>query len=183
MNARIYIRRDEITPALREAAGFLRSPNMMDVGNTAKAIIVSRTQSGESLEGGAFPGYSTERYYAPVKKRPPGYPAPSGGRRTALRGGRKLRSVVYDGGYCQYKAAMGFGSEPQLSVSHSMLSDIQVTVVGPTRVMLFFGDRLSANKAHQLHHGKYPFFGLQQAERVDLYGELARRMRALRGVS
>ena len=175
--------RDEITPALKEVQDFLKSPNMMDVGNAAKGVIVARTGRGESLEGGSFPAYSTEPFYASIERRPPGYPAPSGGRTTAKRGGRKLKSVYYEGGWAQYKAAMGFGETPQLSVSHSMFTDIQVLTAGTHKVMLFWGDRLSANKAHGLHHGKFPFFGLQESERADLLGTFLSELRKLRGVN
>ncbi|MBU8914213.1 MAG: hypothetical protein KOO61_09335 [Spirochaetales bacterium] len=183
MSDGIRITKDEITPALRNVKKFLQNPNMMDVGNAAKGVIVIRTGRGESLNGGTFPAYSTEPYYASIERRAPGYPAPAGGRSTALRGGRKLKGHIYEGGYGEYKSAMGFGDKPQLSVSQSMLTDIQVAVLGPTRAILFFGDRLSANKAYGLHHGKFPFFGLQESERDDLLNTLLGNLRRLRGVS
>ena len=183
MSSRGCVTKDEITPALRRVKNFLLNPNMMDVGNTAKAVIVMRTGRGESLEGGQFPAYSTEPYYASIERRPPGYPAPAGGRNTARRVGRKLKVHIYEGGYGEYKSAMGFGDKPQLSVSQSMLTDIQVMPMGRATVMLFFGDRLSAIKAYGLHYGKFPFFGLTEGERGDLLNTLLGNLRRLRGVS
>jgi hypothetical protein len=194
------IARNEITPALRALQFGLESPaNIVAVANAAKMVIINRTLHEKlSLDRQPFRPYSTDVYYAPVDKRPPGYPKPSGGRTqreshythkttsygslSTLRGGKKLKTVAYDGGYGEYKAALGLGSAPQLSVSNRMLSDIQVRFTTARSALLFFGNRLSAAKAHGLHFGKFPFFGLHISEQAGLYRVLANQLAMIRGV-
>ena len=179
------VTRDDITPAL---AGLLRGLNspapMQGALNAAKIAITMRTLSGESLRGGVFPGYSTDTYYAPVAGRPAGYPSPSGGRRTAKRGGRRLKSMAFDepGGYGAYKAGIGRGASPQLSVSGALLDAIVGTVESPRRGVLSFASAHAAAKAAGHHTGKYPWFGLQERERPKLYAAIAAVLRRIRGV-
>lgn len=175
---------NEITPALRELVkGLSDKRAILGIANTAKATITARTLSGQSLDGGPFRAYSTKTYYAPIEGRDPGVPAPTGGRTTALRGGRKLKSVVYDGGYGQYKAAIGRGTHPQLSVSHMTLDAMQVSVVSNKRAIIFFGAQAANQKAHGLHTGKFPFFGLRPDERANLYKALVTYLKTIKGVA
>ena len=154
------IRKDEITPALK---GLLKSmqnkKNIQLMANTAKAVIVNRTLMGKALTGGGFKGYSKKRYYAAIDNRPPGTPVPTGGRKT-----KGKKTMVFDGGYGQYKSAMGRGGVPQLSLTNKMLSSMQVFVISARKAVIFFAGQLSNAKAHGLHYGKFPFFGLTQAE-------------------
>jgi len=187
--ARAAVNKNEVNRALKALAKGLQSPgNMLAVGNTARAVIMNRTVIERlSSDRAPFAPYSTRRYYAPVESRTPGYPKPKGGRRKAKRGGRKLKTAVYEGGYGEYKASMGFGGTPQMSVSNRMLSSIQARVQGAKRVVLFFGDRLSAAKAHGHHTGagnlpKRQFFGLHPSEFANLYETLRRQILKIQGV-
>jgi hypothetical protein len=175
----IRITNDTITPALGRLTAALKDVRMIfGVAADARTAIVSRTLSGISLSGSMFPGYASGgTFYAPVKNRPPGYPSPKGGRTKALRGGRKLKTHAYGGGYGEYKAAQGLGGSPQLSVSNEMLGDIQIQVLGPRRAELFFGDRLSAVKAHRHHFGKFPFFGVTPSEQENLPAAILENLR------
>lgn len=180
----IRVKKDEITPTLKTlTAALSNKKRVLAVCNQAKRVIINRT-SIEKLSANrqAFPAYSTKRYYAPVEKRPAGYPAPSGGRTKRVDTGRKLKTVAYDDGYGQYKAAMGFGSAPQLSVSNRMLSDIQVNIQTAWRGVLFFGSRLSAAKASGLHKGKFPFFNLHISEHENLYKILRSQLMLIKGM-
>jgi hypothetical protein len=156
---------------------------ILAVTNTAKAVITARTLTGQSLSGGPFAAYSTKPYYASVGARAPGVPAPSGGRDTALRGGRKLKSRVYDAGYGQYKAALGRGATPQLSLTNMMLDAMLTQAASPQRGIIFFGSQAANQKAHGLHSGKFPFFGMLPSERSALYQSLAAYLRTLKGVT
>jgi len=187
--ARSAIKKNEINRALKALTKGLQSPaNMLAVGNTARAVIMNRTVVERvTCDRQPFKPYSTKPYYAPVESREPGYPKPKGGRRKATRGGRKLKTAVYGGGYGEYKASMGFGGAPQLSVSNRMLSSIQTRVQGARRVILFFGDRLSAAKAHGHHTGggnvpERRFFGLHPSEMVNLYETLRRQILKIQGM-
>ena len=168
--------RNNITPALQSLIkNMSEKDNIASVAGVARTVIINRTLAGLSLEGGAFKAYSKGPYYAPIANRPPGVPAPVGGRRVALRGGRKLKTAVF-AGYAQYKAALGRGGKPQLSLTHEMLSSILYSVLSPRRAVLFFGTLTAANKASGLHEGKFPFFGLRDTERKDLYAALRRQL-------
>lgn len=184
MSRAYAVERNNISPALGALGKKLGSSEpMQGILNAARSVIKMRTLAGESLTGGVFPAYSMRRYYAPVAKRPPGYPAPSGGRKNALRGGRRLKSVAYDTGYGQYKAGIGRGSHPQLSVSNSMLDSMQGAVESPSRGVIFYANAHAAAKAHGHHMGKYPHFGLRNNERPRLYQAHAEVLRRVRGVN
>lgn len=178
------IKKNEINKALKALSTGLQSPgNLLAVGNTARAVIMNRTVNEKlSSDRQPFRAYSKKRYYAPVDKRPAGYPKPGGGRTKALRGGRKLKTVAFDTGYGQYKAGLGLGDAPQLSVSNRMLSSIQAVVKGKKRVILFFGDRLSAAKAHGHDRGTRPFFNIHESEKANLYEALKRQILQIQGV-
>lgn len=170
------IRQDSITPALKSLSKELNDKkNALLVGNQAKAVIINRTLQGESLGGGAFSSYSKKPYYASAQNRKPGVPAPRGGRKTA-------KGRVYEGGYGEYKAAIGRGGKPQLSLTGNMLQSIQVHVSSAKRVILFFGDAFANNKASGLHGGKFPFFGIKDSEGRDLLGTLKRQLKKIKGV-
>lgn len=177
--------KDEIGPTLKALqVGLESTANVLAVANAARMVIINRTLHEKlDLNRQPFAAYGTKRYYAPVDKRPPGYPAPSGGRTTALKGGRKLKTVAYDEGYGDYKAGLGLGSAPQLSVSNRMLSDIQARVASAKSAVLFFGSRLSAAKAHGHHTGKRPFFGIHLSEQANLYKVLADQLVLIKGVT
>ena len=180
----VRITKDEITPALRGLTEGLKSKAAITgIANVAKAVIVNRTLAGESLTGGTFAAYSTRRYYAPTSGRAPGVPAPSGGRTTALRGGRRLKTVVYDEGYGQYKAALGRGGTPQLSLSGMMLDAMMISVVSARRAIIFFASADANTKAFGLHAGKFPFFGLRATDAQGLYAELGAQLRRIKGVT
>lgn len=146
---------------------------MLQLGGVAQSIIVTRTQLGRDQSGAAFRGYSTRLMYAGMSRRPPGYPAPKGG--TLSRTGRSMR---FPGGYRQYKAGLGRGTTPQLSVSGKMLADIQVKAEDD-RAILYFGTARSAAIAHGHHFGtvvpRREFFGIgkQPKELDQLERELA----------
>ena len=150
---------------------------MMELGGTASALIIQRTALGLDVNNQKFQDYRSGTYYAPVQKRPPGYPTPSGGRSVAKKGGRTLKSQVFDAGYGEYKIGIGHPAHVDLSVSHQMLGDIQVKAPNDHTAVLFFSDRLSAAKAHGHHFGKYPFFGLNAVTDLQsLYTQLAEQI-------
>lgn len=168
--------KDDITPALNNLLKDMQGPrNILLVANSAKALMVNRTLSGESLSGSSFASYSDREYYAPIDNRQPGYPTPKGGRKTK-------KGMVFNQGYSQYKTGIGRPATPQLSVSGRMLGDIQVNVLNKNRAIIFFGSQLSAKKAHGHHYGKYPFFGIQAEEQTDVMKALEARLLKLRGM-
>ena len=167
--------KDEITPALNNLLKVMQGQDgILLIANTAKANIASRTLAGESLGGSTFTPYSQRPFYASVDNRTPGSPSPKGGRKTK-------RGMVFEQGYGQYKTGIGRPATPQLSVTGRMLGDIQVKVINPKRAVLFFGSKLSAFKAHGLHYGKFPFFGLQIEEQQNAAKVLETRLSKLRG--
>lgn len=182
MKARVT--KDTITPALKNLSRVLRDKsNVYFVGTAAKSIITNRTLLGTSPSGATFPAYSQKEYRAPIDNRPPGYPKPKGGRKKSLKGKRDLKAMVFKS-YAAYKAGIGRGSKPQLSVSNKMLMDIQVAASGRTAT-LFWADRLSAAKAHGHHHGGRPFFDINERDPRELntmMKALVRRMRKLAAV-
>jgi hypothetical protein len=134
------------------------------LAGAARSIIVIRTSKGLGESGQAMPPYKRgETYYAPVSKRPAGYPMPSGGRTTG-KDGEALKSVAFDEGYGQYKGAIGRGSKAQLNVSGQMLGDIQIATPNPRLAVLYFGSRKEAAKAHGHEFGttvpRRSFFGI-----------------------
>ena len=73
------------------------------LAGAAKGLITQRTSAGISSSGSTFAPYKTGgTYYAPVERRPPGYPKPTGGRTTHEKTGAPLKSVAYDTGYGGY---------------------------------------------------------------------------------
>lgn len=134
----------------------------------ARSWVIARTSKGEGPGGKPFSSYKTGIYYAPIAKRPPGYPKPSGGRRKHLRTGKPLKSVAYAEGYAGYKAAIGRGKKPQLSVSGKMLGAIQIATISTQEAHLFFASREEAAKAHGHEFGttvpKRVFFDLSDVE-------------------
>ena len=132
---------------------------IIELAGVGRTVIITRTQKGEGPGGTPFAKYSTRTYYAPIDRRHPGYPKPSGG--TATRGGK---TVKYAGGYAEYKRGIGRGARPDLTVSGSMLGAIQIANAGPTVAFLFFASALEAAKAHGHQFGttvpKRPFFDL-----------------------
>lgn len=128
-----------------------------EIGDTARALIEMRTLAGNDVDGNPFVAYSTKPMYAPVTKRPPGYPMPAGGDVTQAGTffGKKTEgghTMYFPGGYQQYKAGLGRGSTPNLSVSNQMLSDIRVNPEAE-KVVLDFATAESAAKAHGHHYG------------------------------
>lgn len=135
-----------------------RAGSRKQIGALASKAVISikqRTSEGKGESGQPFGQYKTEKYYAPVENRPPGYPQPTGGAAT-----KTGKSMKYDS-YSAYKSAMGFGAAPQLGVSWQMLNDIIWVVRSKVKALLFFASRLSAAKAHRHHTGFYPFFGIE----------------------
>ena len=174
--------KDDITPALKNLFRSLQSkPNMQLVANTAKAIITNRVLSGQSLNGGSFKPYSKKPYSAPVDSRAPGVPAPTGGRNTHKKTGRKLKTMIFEGGYGQYKSAIGRGANPQLSLTNKMLGTMQVSVISAKKAVIFFAGQLSNAKAHGLHYGKFPFFGLRTEEQKSPAAVLVNQLIKIKG--
>jgi hypothetical protein len=177
------IKKDDITPALKNLLKSMDNKrNIQLVANTAKAIIVNRTLMGQSLNGGGFKPYSKKIYYAPIDRRVPGTPAPTGGRNTRVKSGKKMKSMVFEGGYGQYKSALGRGGVPQLSLTNKMLSSMQVYVMSVRKAVIFFSGALSNAKAHGLHHGKFPFFGLRQSETKSPSAVLVNQLIKIKGM-
>jgi len=151
----------------------------------AKALIAARTVRGISSSGAPFSPYKTGKtYYAPVARRPPGYPMPTGGRTTHLTTGKPLKTVAYGGGYGQYKQGIGRGAKVQLNVSGQMLGAIAIASSSPTLAILFFTSREEAAKAHGHEFGttvpRRPFFGIDDIQSVEaLRKELAGYMRQI----
>lgn len=131
---------------------------MASLASKGKAVIAQRTLEGTSAAGSSFSPYKTAPYYAPIENRPPGYPSPSGGEMT-----KSGKSMKYPS-YAAYKAGIGMGARPQLSISNEMLGDIDFIVQSDTRAVLFFTSRLSAAKAHKHHTGDFPFFDLRSLD-------------------
>lgn len=130
-----------------------------DIGNTARALIEMRTLAGDDVEGNPFVGYSTRPMYASTAKRPAGYPLPAGGELTDSG-----KSMYFPGGYRQYKAGIGRGGTPNLSLSNQMLGDMQMRAE-EERAVIDFSTAESAAKAHGHHFGtvvpQRQFFGIQ----------------------
>lgn len=148
---------------------------MIQIGNDAVSMIEARTGLGRNETGGSFPPYKERgTYYAPTTRRPAGYPMPSGGRTTHKLTGQPLKTVAYDGGYGAYKAAIGRGIIPQLSVSGEMLGDMVVRGAD-NWAEIYFASELSKAKAHGHQiSGRYQFFGLDYGTIDVLYKEMGR---------
>lgn len=149
-------------------------PHMaVNLGGLGKTLITQRTSAGIGAGGKPFTPYKAGPYTAPVDKRPPGYPKPSGGEPS------KSGKTVKYGSYADYKAAIGRGATPQLSVSGQMLAAIQVGTLGPNHAFLFFSSREEAAKAHGHEFGttttQRSFFDLS-----DFASDVAMREEALR---
>jgi hypothetical protein len=130
-----------------------------------KALIQARTARGVGAGNKPFAPYRDYVYRAPIEKRPPGYPRPTGGRDGHIKTGKALKNVVYMDGYAGYKVAIGMGRTPQLSVSGRMLGAISITTQSAEVAFLFFAGREEAAKAHGHEMGtapkvKRPFFDL-----------------------
>jgi hypothetical protein len=143
---------------------------IVEIAGAARALIKQRTLSGVGVDGAPFAAYGTKPYRASIDKRAPGVPAPRGGRAgrdPAIKGRKRARSKTryYAGGYGEYKAALGRGSRPQLSLSGRMLGAMAVAVTGPRSAVIFFSSRLEAAKAHAHQYGttvpKREFFGIE----------------------
>ena len=152
---------------------------VVNLAGLGKSLITTRTQKGEGAGGRSFAPYSKKTYYAPIDRRPPGYPSPSGGEPT-----KSGKSVKYAGGYAEYHGAQGFGSKVTLTVSGSMLGAIQIAVGGPTVAYLFFASREQAAKAHGHQFGtvvpKREFFDLSDFEsEQELKAETVKELRSL----
>lgn len=183
--AGITVSADTVTPTLRrlqaEARTFRQNSLIHTMVGAAKLLVTSRTMAGVSVVGSPFVPYSTSPYYAPTDaaRRPPGVPAPRGGRTRHAVTGRKLKSHVYESGYGEYKAAMGFGSAPNLLLTGLMLGSIISYVDSPTHGMLFFGiDVEERAAAHHFGLGHMPqraHFDLTPFERTHLVKEAVRR--------
>lgn len=154
---------------------------MLDVANIGVAMIEARTAMGRSDAGGSFPPYVDRgTYYAPIDKRPAGYPMPAGGRTTHKRTGQPLKTVAYDDGYAGYKAGIGRGAMPQLSVTGEMLGDM-VTRGGNGWAEIYFATESSKAKAHGHHvSGRYPFFGLDYITIQAMFADMARHIGELK---
>lgn len=141
---------------------------VFNLAGAARSHIIARTSRGEGPGGRPFPSYKPGIYYAPIAKRPVGYPKPSGGRRKTLKTGRAMKTVAYAEGYAGYKAGIGRGKTPQLSVSGKMLGAIQIAQISATEAHLFFAGREEAAKAHGHEFGttvpKRVFFDLSDIE-------------------
>lgn len=178
--------RDDISKKLAKLEQRTRSRRTMSaVASTVRALIVQRTLSGRDIHGRPFTPYSTTPIYVSVDNRPPGYPKPSGGRKS-----RTGRSVYYEGGYAQYKTSIGRGVRPQLSISQETLGDIKHRVTAPDRAILRFQTKESENKAagHHFGSGNLPqreFFdiGEQKSEIAKIEGELVNLYRQYAGES
>ncbi len=149
-----------------------------------KALIQARTAEGLGTGNRPFAGYSTKRYYAPIAKRTPGYPKPSGGRDAHIRTGKPLKTMVFDSGYAGYKSGIGRGSAPQLSVSGKMLGAISIAEVHARTAILYFAGREEAAKAHGHHFGttvpKREFFDLSDYKnQEEMEDELVRQVRRM----
>jgi len=180
MTARIT--KDEITPALKNLLTSLNGKrNIQLVVNSVKGVITNRTLMGQSLSGGAFKPYSTKTFSASVERRTPGTPTPKGGRSIHKKTGKKLKSRIYDN-YASYKTAMGFGSNPQLSLTSKMLKSMQTSVINPKKAVIFFTGALQNTKAHGLHNGKFPFFGIRSEERKHPQTVLMNQLLKIRGM-
>jgi hypothetical protein len=146
--------KDTVSHKLKKLEQQSRSTRTMtEVASTVKSLIVQRTLAGRDIYGRPFTAYSTKPAYISIENRPPGYPKPKGGRTS-----RTGKSMYFEGGYAEYKAGLGRGIRPQLSVSESMLHDIRSRVLSHDRAILFYQGRLSAAKAatHHLGHGDVP---------------------------
>ena len=152
---------------------------VVNVAGVAKSLITTRTQRGEGAGGKPFTAYSKKTYYAPVERRTPGYPSPTGGAPT-----KSGKSVKYAGGYAEYKQGLGFGSKVTLTVSGQMLGAIAISVGGPTVAFLFFTSSEQAAKAHGHQFGtvapKREFFDIDDFESITaLKAQAFKDLRAL----
>jgi len=152
------------------------------VGGAAVSVIRQRTLAGVDMNGKPFAPYSRKPIYVSIEQRPAGYPKPRGGRAGNKRDRKaKSRTRFYSDGYGQYKAGIGRGSKPQLSVSNRMLGAISISTPSSTTAALFFSSREEAAKAHGHQFGttttKREFFGLES-----LADENALKAEALRWI-
>jgi hypothetical protein len=136
---------------------------VVNLAGLGRTVIIARTQKGLGAGNKPFSDYKPGTYYAPVDKRPPGYPQPSGGRTKHLRTGKPLKSVAY-GSYGDYKRGIGRSGRPDLTISGKMLGAIQIATVSAREAHLFFAGREEAAKAHGHEFGTTttarPFFDL-----------------------
>jgi len=172
------------------AAGLLTHENMYTLGTEARAVMLTRTQLGRDEDDNAFVPYSTKRYYAPIARRPLGYPKPAGGRTHGIgkRAKKRLKTMAFDGGYRHYKVGGGWGATPQLSVSNRMQNDLVVTTPNErTAVLSFVSERSDTiAEAHDKGIGvpRRKWFGVgssvsrEQIERkyIELMESLKRRV-------
>lgn len=155
---------DELKRFREKMPGSRDTRAIAELAGVGKGLIVARTSSGVGAGNRPFTPYSTKPYYAPIERRPAGYPKPSGGRSESLRGGKAMKSVFYAGGYKDYHSGIGRGSRVTLGVSGGMLNAISIATAGPMVAYLFFADRKEAAKAHGHTFGtvvpRRPFFDL-----------------------
>ena len=153
-----------------------------EIAGSARSLIITRTQRGLGADNKPFTPYSKKPYYAPIDRRPPGYPKPTGGRSKSLRTGKAMKSVFYSDGYGGYKSGIGRGTKVTLTVSGQMLGAIQIATVSAEDAHLFFAGREQAAKAHGHEEGtvvpKRPFFDVSDvASEAQLARELLRHLK------
>jgi hypothetical protein len=190
----IKVTKDTASGALKTLQAELESQRAIaTVLEEARSLIFMRTLQGQDMHGASFQAYSSRTYYAPLgDKRPEGYPKPKGGRSTHKKNKKKkLKSMVYEAGYGQYKQGIGRPATVQLSVSGQMLGDMATRVINNHKGEIFFTSRQSAAKAHGHHTGanalpKREFFGLSspnvEALRQELVGVI-REVKKTAGLS
>ena len=169
---KMHVKMTDTVPSLLDGmkSRFPAHKAISEICARGKALITSRTLSGKDVSNKPFDPYRTEPYYAPVQNRPPGYPTPSGGIMSGTRAARG-KTMKFPS-YAAYKAGLGFGPQPQLSISNQMLSDILWIPRTKTKAIMFFASTLSAAKAHRHHTGYYPFFGFGMKDIHEMNDEL-----------
>lgn len=127
-----------------DAGPLFDKEKMTRIGQAVAAAIALRTDAGKSADGEKnFDAYSRDKAWISKEARP----APKGGDGRSKSG----RSVIYEGGYRQYKGDSTGSDRPNLTASGEMLqsygvvdADDSSVEIGPSKAMA--GRALGNNK-------------------------------------
>jgi hypothetical protein len=138
-----YEIKDKSGVHVRAQKGLLTKNLMYKLGQGVRAVVVKLTNEGRDYRGKRFPAYSKNyMWVAPNHK-----PSPQGGRRKHKKTKRRLRGVVYDRGYLQYRVAHGRSPKVDLQLTGNMLANFQIVSLNENRVKLGFPSKRERNKA------------------------------------
>lgn len=139
-----YEVKDKSGVHVRAQKGLLTKNLMYKLGQGVRGVVIKLTNEGKDYRGKRFPAYSKK----PMWVAPNHKPKPQGGRRRHKKfKNRRLRGVMYDRGYLQYRVAHGRGAKVDLQLTGNMLANFQIVNLSETRVKLGFPSKRERNKA------------------------------------